>query len=143
MLFGILLTVNIIICLALIAVVLLQRSEGGALGMGGGPTGFMSARGAGDLLTRITWILFGAFLVVSLALTLISGRQAGGAGSVTDSLKIDSVDPNSLITPAAPAAPAAPTGQPAPIQAPLPSLNPLLPAAPVPAAPAAPAAPAQ
>ncbi len=134
MLFGILLTLNIIICLALIAVVLLQRSEGGALGMGGGPTGFMSARGAGDLLTKTTWILFSAFLIVSMTLTLLSGRTAASS-SITDKLKIDSVDPNSLKlpTPAAPA-PAAPVtpdqAVPAPIQAPLPSLNPLLPAAP-------------
>ncbi len=140
MLFGILLTLNIIICLALIAVVLLQRSEGGALGMGGGPTGFMSARGAGDMLTRITWILFSAFLVLSMGLTIISGRESS-TNSITDSLKIDGVDPNSLVIPAAPAAPAAPAtttpnfGTPAPVQAPLPSLNPLLPAAPADGAP--------
>jgi preprotein translocase subunit SecG len=133
MLFGILLTLNIIVCLALVAVVLLQRSEGGALGMGGGPTGFMSARGAGDLLTRTTWILFSAFLVLSLALTLLSGRQSNSA-SITSKLKIDSLDPNSLNAPAAPAAPATGSAtpdqsQPAPIQAPAPSLNPLLPPA--------------
>ena len=45
---GILLACHIVVCVALIGVVLLQRSEGGALGMGGGPTGFMTARGAGD-----------------------------------------------------------------------------------------------
>jgi len=54
---GILLVCHILVSVSLIAVVLLQRSEGGALGMGGGPTGMMSARGAGDLLTRTTWIL--------------------------------------------------------------------------------------
>jgi len=53
---AILLTFHILVSIALAVVVLLQRSEGGALGMGGGPTGFMSARGAGDLLTRATWI---------------------------------------------------------------------------------------
>jgi preprotein translocase subunit SecG len=136
MLFGILLTLNIIVCLALIAVVLLQRSEGGALGMGGGGAGgFMSARGAGDMLTRTTWILFAIFLLLSLGLTLISGRNTGSS-SITDSLKIDGVDPNSLVIPAAPAAPATPQsgpdfGTPPPVQAPMPSLNPLLP--PVPA----------
>ena len=133
MLFNILLTVNILICLALVCVVLLQRSEGGALGMGGGPTGFMSARGAGDLLTRTTWILFTAFLIISLSLTLISGRNAANS-SITSKLKIGGVDPNSLkIPPAAPATPApAPAtspdlSQPPPIQAPIPSLSPLLP----------------
>src|SRR4051812_16695355 len=101
MLIGILLTLNIIVCLGLIGVVLLQRSEGGALGMGGGPTGFMSARGAGDLLTRATWILFSCFLVLSLALTLLAGRNAASS-SVTTKLKIDAVDPNSLSIPAQP-----------------------------------------
>ena len=106
MLFNILLSVNILVCLALVGVVLLQRSEGGALGMGGGPTGFMSARGAGDLLTRTTWILFTAFLVISLTLTLLSGRNAANS-SITSKLKIGGVDPNSLKVPApAPAAPA-------------------------------------
>lgn len=132
MLIGILLTLNIIVCLGLIGVVLLQRSEGGALGMGGGPTGFMSARGAGDLLTRATWILFSCFLVLSLALTLLSGRNAASS-SVATKLKIDAVDPNSLklpVAPATPTAPADPAGQPAPIQAPAPGLNPLLTPAP-------------
>ena len=56
---NVLLVINVFVCVALIAVVLLQRSEGGALGMGGGggPGNFMTARGAGDLLTRVTWIL--------------------------------------------------------------------------------------
>ena len=48
MLIGVLLAINIVVCLCLIGVVLMQRSEGGALGMGGGNTGFMTARGAGD-----------------------------------------------------------------------------------------------
>ena len=119
MLLGILLTIHILVCVALIGVVLLQRSEGGALGMGGGPTGFMTARGAGDLLTRTTWILFAVFLVLSVALTLISGRQRASS-SVTDRLKIESLDPNALNRPATPA----PTdGAPAPLTAPTPSLR--------------------
>ena len=59
MLLGILLAFIVLVCLALAGVVLLQRSEGGALGMGGGPSGFLTTRGAGDLLTRTTWILGG------------------------------------------------------------------------------------
>lgn len=123
MLLGILLTIHILVCIALIAVVLLQRSEGGALGMGGGPTGFMTARGAGDLLTRTTWILFGVFLVLSVALTLLAGRERG-ASSVTDRLAIDSLDPNALNQPAAPTPTApAPAGEaaPAPLTAPTPT----------------------
>jgi len=43
--------------------------------MGGGPTGMMSARGAGDLLTRTTWILATLFFVLSISLTLLSGKS--------------------------------------------------------------------
>ena len=145
MLIGILLTINIIVCLALTAVALLQRSEGGALGMGGGPTGFMTARGAGDLLTRTTWILFGVFLVLSLTLTILSGRSESNS-SVVDRLKIDGVDPNSLNRPppAAPTTPAptTPNATPGAITAPTPQVSglPAAARAPAPTAPA-PAAP--
>ena len=124
MLLGILLTAHILVCIALIAVVLLQRSEGGALGMGGGPTGFMTARGAGDLLTRTTWILFTVFLVLSVALTLLAGRQRGSS-SVVDRVTIDALDPDALNAPPAGAAPApAPADSaPAPLAAPTPQLR--------------------
>ena len=134
MLIGVLLAINIVVCLGLIGVVLLQRSEGGALGMGGGSSSFMTARGAGDLLTRITWILFSIFLLISLALTILTGRLNSG-GSVVDRLDIQNLDSKALN--AAPAAPApadvAPsTAAPAPIQAPTPQLNVPAPAAPQP-----------
>jgi preprotein translocase subunit SecG len=119
MLLGILLTIHIIVCIALIGVVLLQRSEGGALGMGGGPTGFMTARGAGDLLTRTTWILFTAFLLLSVTLTLLAGRQRASS-SVTDRIQIDALDANALNQP--PAAPAT-DGAPAPLTAPTPTIR--------------------
>ena len=66
MLEDFLLVVNMLVCIALIGVVLLQRSEGGAFGSGS-PTGLVTARGAGDLLTRTTWVLFSMFLALSLA----------------------------------------------------------------------------
>jgi preprotein translocase subunit SecG len=130
MLLGILLTIHILVCIALTGVVLLQRSEGGALGMGGGPAGFMTARGAGDLLTRTTWILFTAFLVLSVALTLISGRMRG-SDSLAAQLKAQKIDPNQLNLPPAPStntapAPTGPTpneAAPAPLTAPTPSLG--------------------
>ncbi len=125
MLLGILLTVHVIVCIALIAVVLLQRSEGGALGMGGGATGFMTARGAGDLLTRTTWILGTIFFVLSLALTLLAGQERGAA-SVVDRIKVQGIDPNSLNQPPLqpqPAAPAAPSDAPAPLTAPTPQVR--------------------
>jgi preprotein translocase subunit SecG len=95
MLNGLLLTLNILVCLALIAVVLLQRSEGGALGGGGSPTGLITTRGAGDLLTRTTWILFAAFLTISLALTLLGGRERSSQ-AILNRLKLQSINPNAL-----------------------------------------------
>jgi preprotein translocase subunit SecG len=70
----VLLIVHIMIALALIGVVLLQRSEGGALGIGGGGGGggFMTGRGAANLLTRATAGLAAAFFATSLLLTLIA-----------------------------------------------------------------------
>ncbi|HEY8617991.1 preprotein translocase subunit SecG [Phenylobacterium sp.] len=147
MLLTILLVIEILVSLGLVGVVLLQRSEGGALGMGGGPSGFMTARGAGDLLTRTTWILGISFFVIALLLTILAGRERG-ASSVVDRLKVNAIDPDSLNLPSqqAPAGAPAPglpaTSQPAPITAPAPTVrNPLLgePAAPAAGLPAAPA----
>jgi len=139
MLIGILLTINIIVCIALIGFVLLQRSEGGALGMGGGGAGnFMTARGAGDFMTRMTWILFSVFLVVSLVLTVLTGR-IGGADSVVDKLKIDNLDTKTLNAPAptvpAPGSVVPAPGAAAPSAVPAPQLSVPAPAAPAPAAP--------
>jgi preprotein translocase subunit SecG len=147
MLTNLLLVVESIVSVLLIIVVLLQRSEGGALGMGGGPSGFMTARGAGDLLTRTTWILGGVFFALALTLTLLSGRDKAGA-SVVDRLKVDAINPATLPQPQqqAPAQQPGAPAQPSPFQAPAPTVhNPFLgdqPAAPTPA-PAAPAAPSK
>jgi preprotein translocase subunit SecG len=113
---NILLVVNVFVCIALIAIVLVQRSEGGALGMGGGgggPGGFMTARGAGDLLTRVTWILAFVFFALAIAQTLIIGR-AHGHSEIIDRLNAQSLD---FSTPAKPqTAPAAPTSNAPPPQ---------------------------
>ncbi|ESQ75424.1 preprotein translocase subunit SecG [Asticcacaulis sp. AC402] len=76
MLFGILLTIQIIVCLALGGLVLIQRSEGGALGVGGSPSGFMSARGAGNLLTRATSILGFLFFACAIAMTIVGNLDS-------------------------------------------------------------------
>ena len=69
---ALLLTIHLLIALAIIGVVLLQRSEGGGLGIGGGGNaGFMTGRGSANILTRITTILGICFFITSLALTLI------------------------------------------------------------------------
>jgi preprotein translocase subunit SecG len=121
LLINIILVVNVFVCVALVGVVLLQRSEGGALGMGGGsPTGFMTARGAGDLLTRITWILASVFFLLSITETVLTGKLHGGVGSLVDHINVNSLD---LSTPqkAPLPAPAAPTAAPSSaLQAPAP-----------------------
>jgi preprotein translocase subunit SecG len=63
--------IHLLIVLALVGVVLMQRSEGGGLGIGGG-SGFMSARGAANVLTRATAILATGFFITSLALGIMS-----------------------------------------------------------------------
>src|ERR1700744_955842 len=96
-----LISLDIIICIALIGVVLMQRSKGGAFGMGGGPTGLVTARGAGDLLTRLTWILFGLFVALSLGLTVL-GAHAGATSSIMEKLKRQHANPNELTQPLTP-----------------------------------------
>src|ERR1700682_4439526 len=70
----VLLILHLMIAASLVGVVLLQRSEGGALGIGGGGGGFMSGRGAANFLTRVTAGLAGAFFVTSMLLTLLANR---------------------------------------------------------------------
>ncbi len=71
---AIILTIHVLIVLALIGLVLMQRSEGGALGMGGGGGGgFMTGRGAANALTRTTSILAALFFATSLGLAIIAG----------------------------------------------------------------------
>ena len=150
MLQAVLLVILIFVCVALVGVILLQKSEGGALGMGGGPSGFMSTRGVGDLLTRATGILAATFFILCLALTLIIGRAHRG-DAVVDRLKIQGLDPAALAAQRPAAPPPAGATQPAinpaaPIlEAPkpevhtAPAVQPLLSAPPPAAKPAAPA----
>ena len=131
MLRDLLLVLNMLVCLALIGVVLMQRSEGGALGTGS-PTGLVTARGAGDLLTRTTWVLFTLFLALSLSLTLLGGRERSSQ-AILDRLKGQSVNPSTLVV--KPKAPATPN----PSAPPPAGANPLaLPALGAPTQPAAP-----
>lgn len=67
----VLIVIHLMIVLSLVVVVLLQRSEGGGLGIGGG-SGFMSARGAANALTRTTSILAAAFFATSLLLSILA-----------------------------------------------------------------------
>ncbi|MFT4090387.1 MAG: preprotein translocase subunit SecG [Asticcacaulis sp.] len=99
MLFVILLSIQIVIGLALVGLILIQRSEGGALGIGGGGGGgFMSARGAGNLLTKATSLLAGAFFINCIALTIVGNYDQQGS-SVVDRVGADNI---TLDAPAAP-----------------------------------------
>jgi preprotein translocase subunit SecG len=100
------LVVHTLIAIALVATILLQRSEGGALGIGGGPGGLMSARGAGNFLTRATAILAATFLGTSILLAVLASLAKAPAAIDT-----------SLVGEAAPAAPAAPPASPLPAPA--------------------------
>ena len=80
----ILLVILIIVAIAMIAAVLIQRSEGGALGIGG-PGAMFSARGLANFLTRITAGLAAAFMILSLVLAILSSRSDQG-GSVIESV---------------------------------------------------------
>jgi len=74
----VILVIHIILALTLVGVILLQRSEGGGLGMGGGSGtggGLISTRGAADLLTRMTAILAGCFMLTSIALAILAKNR--------------------------------------------------------------------
>jgi preprotein translocase subunit SecG len=80
--FAFLLIVQTLIAVTLIGVILMQRSEGGGLGVGGSSSGFMTARGAADFLTRSTAVLGAMFIVLSIVMAAI-------AGATREPVKID------------------------------------------------------
>ena len=94
-----------IIAAALVGVILMQKSEGGGLGMGGSPTGLMSARGAADFLTRATAVLATLFVVLSIVLAALAVRASTGQTVETSLVRSAPVDP--LAGAAQTAAPAA------------------------------------
>jgi preprotein translocase subunit SecG len=73
--FAFLLIVQALIAISLICVILMQRSEGGGLGVGGSSSGFMTARGAADFLTRMTAVLGGLFIVLSIVMAAYAGAS--------------------------------------------------------------------
>ena len=117
----VLLLIHVMVAIALVGLVLLQRSEGGALGIGGGGGGFMTGRSAGNALTKSTAVLAACFFATSLALSILASHQrpaptiipAGEGGGVgLAPLQIPGTPvPASPQAPAAPAAPQAPQSQ--------------------------------
>lgn len=77
-LFFFLTIVQALVAAALVGVILMQRSEGGGLGVGGSPSGMMSARGAADFLTRATAILAAIFVLLSIVLAALAVDVTGG-----------------------------------------------------------------
>jgi preprotein translocase subunit SecG len=129
----VIIVIHLMVIVALVALVMLQRSDGGALGIGGS-SGFMTTRGSGNVLTRSTAILAAAFFATSIALTIIA-RMSGGGGSILDAAPLqsqpgsgggilDQLEPLSTQAPGtstAPAAPAPPAPAPAPTTPSVPS----------------------
>lgn len=73
--FTFILVVQAIVAALLVTVILMQKSEGGGLGVGGSPAGLMSARGAADFLTRSTTVLASIFVLLSIVLAVIASVQ--------------------------------------------------------------------
>ena len=82
---NVVLIIHLLLAVTLIGLVLLQRSEGGGLGMGGGGDGAMSGRAAASAITKLTWILSIAFICTSLGLTILQVQKSSGS-SVLDQL---------------------------------------------------------
>ena len=103
----VLLIIHLFVTLALIGVVLIQRSEGGGLGIGTsqGMGSFMSGRGTANLLTRATAILATAFMALSLSLALLNRGTMGTSRSILDT----GPSPTSTLPAAPPPAPSAPS----------------------------------
>jgi preprotein translocase subunit SecG len=106
----VILVIHIMIAAALIGVILLQKSEGGALGMGGGGmSGFMTGRSTANLLTRTTAVLAAAFFVTSIALAYLAGAaRETSSSSVADRPAPSSSQPAPAPAPAQPTEPSAP-----------------------------------
>jgi preprotein translocase subunit SecG len=117
--FAFLLIVQTLIAVSLIGVILMQRSEGGGLGVGGSSSGFMTARGAADFLTRSTAVLGGMFIVLSIVMAAI-------AGATREPVKIDTSLAGKTVTQTQPA-----PAQPAPAQPANPNQNQQAPSVPL------------
>ena len=101
--FTFLLVVQAIVAALLVTVILMQKSEGGGLGVGGSPAGLMSARGAADFLTRSTTVLASIFVLLSVVMAVISAVRHAPSDIDTSLVKQ---------APATQGAPAAPNADP-------------------------------
>ena len=72
---NIILVLNVVLAILLVAIILLQKSEGGALGLGASQDSFISSRSAGSFLTKTTAIIATLFIITSIALTIMSKEE--------------------------------------------------------------------
>ena len=72
---NILLTVNVVLAIILVILVLIQKSEGGALGIGASQDSFVSSRSAGNFLTKVTAVIATLFIITSISLTMLSTKK--------------------------------------------------------------------
>lgn len=120
-LFLFLMVVQAIVGAALVGVILMQRSEGGGLGVGGSPSGLMSARGAADFMTRATAILATLFVLLSIVLAALAVGQTSGREIDTSLDRTVEQQAPATADPLAPATTPTTTGQgaaEAPVEAP-------------------------
>ena len=88
---NILLTLNIILAILLIIVVLLQKSEGGALGLGVSQDSYISSRSAGSFLTKTTAIIAALFIITTISLTIMS-KEEFSSTSILEKIEEDKED---------------------------------------------------
>ncbi len=93
---NVLLVINIILALILVSLILLQKSEGGALGIGVSQENFMLSRSAGSFMTKATAIVATLFIICSLALTIISRAELTPTSSVLDTVEEKAEDTPSI-----------------------------------------------
>ena len=89
---NVLLVINVVLAVILVLLVLLQKSEGGALGIGVSQDSFMFSRTAGNFMTKITAIAATLFIICSLSLTIISRGELTSSISVIDKIEENSSD---------------------------------------------------
>ena len=93
---NLLLVLNIILALFLVSLILLQKSEGGALGIGVSQENFMLSRSAGSFMTKATAVIATLFIICSLALTIISRAELTPTDSVLDTIEEKTEDTPSI-----------------------------------------------
>ena len=93
---NILLVLNIILAIILVLLVLMQRSEGGALGIGVSQENMMFSKSAGNFMTKATAIVATLFIICSLALTIVSRSELTISGSVLDAVEEKNQDTPSI-----------------------------------------------